>query len=344
MNLFGKDATSYVCLFCNKLSLGKPNKIDIFNSTITCIVCSKKSYKFECRCKNIIWEKEFYYGKKNKCQRCNTIVQLVPCGYFCSNKVDEISMNFFINNNNKENFYVIGVSINCFHCHRKYQHINCPSCLTPKYFLNNDYELGSKQICRNCKEIFFHCNCPKCGEAKYSFSFSYGSSMQCNSCMENFAIGICKNCKNYNYIIINNEEKNVNLKERKCNFCAYKFSIISCYYCKNPEYLDKIEDNQCKVIICEKEKKEYNVFSCNLCKMIDYCGCISKKGMHFCQKCNKNVTNNSYDDKICSICYENPINSVFSLCGHACSCLNCAKKLEKCPFCGKKSKNVKLYF
>ena len=67
---------------------------------------------------------------------------------------------------------------------------------------------------------------------------------------------------------------------------------------------------------------------------------------------NKNKKNKIEDDKsklqtserglehLCTMCYENPIQVIFSPCGHRCLCLECYKRekenLENCPICNKK--------
>lgn len=37
--------------------------------------------------------------------------------------------------------------------------------------------------------------------------------------------------------------------------------------------------------------------------------------------------------KLCVICYENDYNSVFLACGHVIACIECAEKVNECPFC-----------
>ena len=49
--------------------------------------------------------------------------------------------------------------------------------------------------------------------------------------------------------------------------------------------------------------------------------------------------------RLCQICYEEDIDSLFYDCGHVCSCLHCAKQLDDCPICRKPIINVvKMYF
>ena len=41
------------------------------------------------------------------------------------------------------------------------------------------------------------------------------------------------------------------------------------------------------------------------------------------------------DEKLCPICCEREIDSIYLLCGHIYSCLICSYNLEKCPICRK---------
>lgn len=60
-------------------------------------------------------------------------------------------------------------------------------------------------------------------------------------------------------------------------------------------------------------------------------------------KSNKSE-NKSEETYICSICNDIKISHSYIQCGHTC-CENCSKKLfNKCPFCRKESKIIKLYF
>lgn len=57
------------------------------------------------------------------------------------------------------------------------------------------------------------------------------------------------------------------------------------------------------------------------------------------QKFSSSSTNNNNNEKseeeegLCSICLENPSNSVLLECSHQCACYECAKKLKDCPIC-----------
>lgn len=39
------------------------------------------------------------------------------------------------------------------------------------------------------------------------------------------------------------------------------------------------------------------------------------------------------DEKLCNVCMDELISSVFCPCGHYVACERCAKKLDKCPVC-----------
>ena len=41
------------------------------------------------------------------------------------------------------------------------------------------------------------------------------------------------------------------------------------------------------------------------------------------------------EEKLCPICCEREIDSIYLLCGHVYSCLVCSYNLEKCPICRK---------
>lgn len=41
-------------------------------------------------------------------------------------------------------------------------------------------------------------------------------------------------------------------------------------------------------------------------------------------------------EPVCKICYEKPIQMVFSDCNHACCCESCSTKLKQCPICRKR--------
>jgi hypothetical protein len=39
------------------------------------------------------------------------------------------------------------------------------------------------------------------------------------------------------------------------------------------------------------------------------------------------------DERLCNVCMDELISSVFCPCGHYVACERCAKKLDKCPVC-----------
>ena len=45
----------------------------------------------------------------------------------------------------------------------------------------------------------------------------------------------------------------------------------------------------------------------------------------------------------CKICFANPIDSVFTPCGHVLACFACANTVEKCPICNAASQALKTY-
>ena len=48
--------------------------------------------------------------------------------------------------------------------------------------------------------------------------------------------------------------------------------------------------------------------------------------------------------KSCLICYDSDRDAVFYPCGHMCACLECARKLEECPYCHRSiSESIRLY-
>ena len=44
--------------------------------------------------------------------------------------------------------------------------------------------------------------------------------------------------------------------------------------------------------------------------------------------------------KLCQVCYEQEMDSLFYTCGHVCACEGCAKQLESCPVCRERVRGV----
>mmetsp|Transcript_37609 Transcript_37609/g.52231 ORF Transcript_37609/g.52231 Transcript_37609/m.52231 type:complete len:149 (-) Transcript_37609:144-590(-) len=51
----------------------------------------------------------------------------------------------------------------------------------------------------------------------------------------------------------------------------------------------------------------------------------------------------SAEERVCAVCWMEPISAVFKGCGHLCCCVNCAKKLRQCPICRKPSEAIRVY-
>ena len=49
------------------------------------------------------------------------------------------------------------------------------------------------------------------------------------------------------------------------------------------------------------------------------------------------------EEEECKICFANPIDSVFTPCGHVLACFSCASDVKKCPICNAASQALKTY-
>ena len=51
------------------------------------------------------------------------------------------------------------------------------------------------------------------------------------------------------------------------------------------------------------------------------------------------------DTKLCRICYGNEANAAFYDCGHVLACVDCARRVEDCPMCRRRVRDVvKLFY
>lgn len=41
----------------------------------------------------------------------------------------------------------------------------------------------------------------------------------------------------------------------------------------------------------------------------------------------------TYEENLCKICWDNPVNCVFLECGHMMTCIDCSKSVKECPIC-----------
>ena len=44
--------------------------------------------------------------------------------------------------------------------------------------------------------------------------------------------------------------------------------------------------------------------------------------------------------KLCQVCYEEEMDSLFYACGHVCACETCARQVESCPVCRERVRGV----
>ena len=44
--------------------------------------------------------------------------------------------------------------------------------------------------------------------------------------------------------------------------------------------------------------------------------------------------------KLCQVCYEEEMDSLFYACGHVCACEACARQVESCPVCRERVRGV----
>ena len=58
------------------------------------------------------------------------------------------------------------------------------------------------------------------------------------------------------------------------------------------------------------------------------------------KKLKEKTKGNMYGKKYCVVCFENEINMLLKPCNHLCTCENCTKKIDSCPMCRKKIKEI----
>ena len=336
-NYYGKK---HKCLICN----------NVFQ-LVPCIACKKPN----------LYQGNYSYGTICNCCHCKTAFQQVPCG-FCKES------NFW--NVSQGQYYRIGHEIKCISCKKISQQTNCPNCKEANVFKNCGYIMGIKQKCDYCKLNYQHLNCPFCQKALFfdSLEFSYGQPLTCNGCNSYFSVGFCNKCANYNF------EKKINSikgnDEMSCNNCNNKYRILSCPNCKIANYPEDLKKGKCDSFNCGSCHKDYALLFCSNCGTLSNCNCEGNNFVHKCRICNfncgvkknsmvvKNVPNLKNDspvhsnnlneavpdDKLCKVCLDREVGSIFTGCGHACLCLSCAKDIKGCPMCRKKSECIKIYF
>ena len=47
----------------------------------------------------------------------------------------------------------------------------------------------------------------------------------------------------------------------------------------------------------------------------------------------KTFVSENYEENLCKICLDNPVNCVFLECGHMMTCIDCSKSIKECPIC-----------
>ena len=58
------------------------------------------------------------------------------------------------------------------------------------------------------------------------------------------------------------------------------------------------------------------------------------------KKLKEKTKGNMFGKKNCVVCFENEINILLKPCNHLCTCEKCTKKIDSCPMCRKKIKEI----
>lgn len=333
-----------------------------FGKILYCETCTKHFNLFPCpKCEKInFWNGDYLMGTSIiTCFGCKNVFQQIACPH-C------FESNYW--NQDQKMFYDLGAEVKCFKCQEKFHHLNCPTCSKPVYF--NKSMSGKYFECPHCENSFAHVRCCVCRHDKYfkkEENFEFGRNYLCKKCNLWYVVFECSGCSKIKSSLVTESQLQNKILYFFCDnaVCAPQFSLyymFDCILCRR-KVTAKLNLG-CSIVVCESCKNENGVFQCTECKTCSFCSCsIKNDKKHCCLTCKKQAelteiiklnlrkSKEESNTKLCLGDYENPIETVFVPCGHACYCFKCYDEklkfdlLLKCPICRQRpEKVIKFYF
>lgn len=146
---------------------------------------------------------------------------------------------------------------------------------------------------------------------------------------------------------IDEDERYIKIREKEVDFLVKEILYAQKEGKKKRSILEKRAPNI--------DWKRFDKDPCETCETCDQCHLIypisalyPKGDALVCFSCCKSKKKNTVpvkeEENLCAICMDNSRNAVFSACGHANTCLDCAEHVDKCPICRTpKDKIIRVY-